>query len=254
MMVGRKIAGFIAIAVLIATVLVGVHSNWGVPVRAWGMLFLRPVFETASRVREAVRVSDGDERIRALEEENRRRTASLFLLETLREENAGLRRMIGFSESRPGRVVRARVILFTREQGREVLMLDRGTEAGIERDAVVIDDTLFLVGRVTEAGSGFAKVDIASNPDMLWEVELTSLGVRAVAQGLGARAFSMEYIGQNVSLEKGTFFSVRVAGSPLLLGEVATIRKSDTTTFQEARGALLADPARMSFVTVLLTQ
>ena len=222
----------------------------GVETRAAGVVLLRPILEAASRVHAWVDVSVSDDRIRALEEENRKLKASLLFLETTREENAGLRRVIGFDESRPGRITRARVVLFTREQGREMLLLDRGEEAGIRKDAVVIDDNLLIVGRVWEAGSGFAKVDIASNFDVTWEVELGTSTVRAVAQGMGARAFSMEYIAVHVPVEKGALISVRVGGSSLLLGEIAAVRKSDTTTFQDVRGVLLLDPARTSFVNV----
>src|SRR3989338_7497770 len=99
--------------------------------RAAGVVLLRPILEAASRVYAWVDDSLSDDRIRALEEENRKLKASLLFLETTREENAGLRRVIGFDESRPGRITRARVVLFTREQGREMLLLDRGEEAGI---------------------------------------------------------------------------------------------------------------------------
>lgn len=92
------------------------------------------------------------------------------VMESLREENAKLTKVLGTQRNLGGdgiETVAAGVTARQFTQFERLVTLDRGTEAGILKDAPVFSEGEALLGRVTDAGEGWADVMLISDPNSL---------------------------------------------------------------------------------------
>lgn len=172
-----------------------------------------------------------------------------FRIAALNRENEELRRLLGFKETRGFDLLGSRVILFSREGGREFFLIDQGVEAGVKAGDLVLDSWGVMLGVVKESGNGFAKVEVASNAGLIFETQILPLGARALARGLGGRAFAIELVPQDTPLRVGDFAAILGAGEgEMILGEIVRIKTGVTSAFQEARAVMLGRPERLSRV------
>jgi len=94
----------------------------------------------------------------------------LSVMESLRAENKKLTKLLGTQSTLTDKgikTVAAGVTARQFNQAKRQVTLDRGTEAGIKVDAPVLSEGGALLGRVTEAGEGWADVMLISDPNSL---------------------------------------------------------------------------------------
>ena len=177
--------------------------------------------------------------------------------EELRQKSERLERALGLKEERGLQAVSARVFFYTRELGREFLIIDGGRSNGIETGGVVLDADGSVVGVVQETGLNFAKVSIASNTGSVYEVRLSPLNVKSFAKGIGGRTFMLEHIPQDVPAQQGDFMFAAIKGTPGFsypLGQITRIVTNEAGAFQEVGGTLLARPELIREVFVIPNQ
>lgn len=190
-------------------------------------------------------VADSPDGIEAVIKENQRLRVERFELERIREENEDLRRSLQFAKSERLELIGADVLLYSQEFGREFMVINQGEEIGIAPgDNVVTEDRMF-VGVVKDVGADFSKIEVASNPEEKFSVRFLNPATRAVARGLGARTFTVEFITPDALVARGDvlFFTIgRAPDSPLILGTIAREPPQNGAALKEARALLLARP------------
>ena len=102
-------------------------------------------------------------RTRQLRDENERLTNENARLEAVRAENEQLTALVQLQSGLEHETVATRVISRETLETRRVVVLDKGTEDGIEEGDVVIVQGGALAGRVTDVGPTFAKVTLISD-------------------------------------------------------------------------------------------
>lgn len=150
------------------------------------------------------------EEVSRLKEENERLTAENFDREKLAQDLETLESAFAFRAAADMALTGARVFFYTRELGREVLVIDQGASAGVKKGDAVIDAHAALVGEVDEAGDDYSRVLVASNAGVAFRASLLPGGGSMLARGLGARTFSLELIPRNLRLREGDFVVRRV--------------------------------------------
>lgn len=194
-----------------------------------------------------------------------------FRMGELKRKNEELESALTFSEGRTQTVSGARILLYARELRDEVLIVDQGTSSGIAKgDYVVTPDGAF-VGTIREAGSEIAKIAIASSPEEIFEVQITprpqaiatttpsnapqrsQTPARAIARGIGGRAFFLEFLSVDVVIEEGDFVAVRGERpqDALPIGTITRVDGSATGALQEAHAVMTARPERLERVVII---
>ena len=107
-----------------------------------------------------------------LAQEVDRMSDQLAVMESLQAENKKLKKLFGMKDELAGRAAPIKTVAagvasrqFT--QFEREITLDRGTEASIRKDAPVLSEGGALLGRVIDAGEGWADVRLISDPDSL---------------------------------------------------------------------------------------
>ena len=98
-----------------------------------------------------------------LRDENERLSNENTRLEAVRSENEQLTALVQLQGGLEHKTVATRVISRETLDTRRVVVLDKGTDDGIEEGDVVIVQGGALAGRVTDAGPNFAKVTLISD-------------------------------------------------------------------------------------------
>lgn len=105
-----------------------------------------------------------------LAEEVERLGDQLAVMESLQAENKRLTKLLGTQSNltdKDLKTVAAGVTSRQFTQFERLITLDRGTEAGIRKDAPVYSEGGALLGRVTDSGEGWADVMLISDPNSL---------------------------------------------------------------------------------------
>lgn len=243
----------VAAAVLFLGLLIFFSNSGPVKmIRNGSLWILKPFMRIATTWGGGTNFSEEDTSRMAPERGNLK--AALAELEKLRSENDSLKKALGFKNETPVRFSGARVLFYSKEFGREFLLIDKGENDGTRMGDLVVDSGRILVGKVVEAGQGTSKVEVASNPDLAFEAELIPARTRALAKGLGGRTFSLELVSADAVLKKGDL--VMLSSSParsagLLLGELVSVAKISGGAFQEVRAFLLARPEMLQEVFII---
>ncbi len=195
----------------------------------------------------------GDEALR-LVAENQALTARLAAFDELKAENERLRAALRFDARDPETIRGAAVTLYMKEFGREVLVVDRGTEAGFADGMAAVTADGIFVGTIREAGNGFSKIAIATDAGTAWEGELPALGGKILLKGIGGRTFSVELIPNDVPVRRGDYVNVRIPGvaARLPAAEVVSAEPQSSGAFQLVRAALIARPEMLREVFVII--
>ncbi len=189
--------------------------------------------------------------------ERARAIAEAELVEA-RARQASLERALGLKQYLGPSAIPARVTLYARHVQGEMLVIDAGEEAGAHVGDRVVDEEGFLVGDIAETGAGFSKVAIASNTGVAFPVSFVPSGAEALARGIGARAFQIELIPQDISFHTGDFVrriskDMRGIEAPLV-ARLTDEGDLDGGAFKKARAILLTRPERLERVMIIPIQ
>lgn len=206
---------------------------------------MKPVAKSARNLRNFLSYDRENEGL--LEKFNLLR-AENFELETLREENNALRGLLGFKNEKKISLIGGEVVHYGQELGREFLVAEKGSSDGVRKGDLAIDDNGFFVGLVKETYANFSKIEIASVPGETFEVGIVSLGIKALAKGLGNRTFSLELLPSSAEIKPGDFVElIGIAGNrySFLLGEIKDVDSAGGSAFKNARMIMAAQPEKL---------
>ena len=146
----------------------------------------------------------------ALQEENAalktkqlRVAPELLQLEALKEENNQLRRLLEAQERTPRKSVFAEILYAGRDPFSRKVVIDKGSQSGIQPGQPVIDD-VGVIGQVTRVYLLMSEVTLLSDKDQAIPLQVLRNGLRAVAYG-GAEGgmLDLRFMAANADIRNG---------------------------------------------------
>lgn len=215
-------------------------------------------FVQAASSQEIFLSDDANQPMKLLSAENQKLKAGLFELEELRSEVKSLKKLLRFSEGRKLELRGAHVLHYGKVFGKEFLILDQGRQNGFGQDLPVLDENGFFVGTLKEVTEDFSKVEIASNPGETFEIEIIPVQVRALAKGIGGRAFGLELVPLDSTIRVGdlvlSFSQYGKNRVPFYLGEITKVEPDINLVFKKAKATLLTKPEGLREVFIVLAR
>jgi rod shape-determining protein MreC len=179
----------------------------------------------------------------------------LLTLEALRAENLQLRRLLDGQEQLPRKSTFAEILYIGRDPFSRKVVIDKGTQQGIEAGQAVIDD-VGVIGQVTRAYPLLAEVTLITDREQSIPVHVVRNGLRAVVFG-GSDAGTMElrFMPTNADIQNGDLLvtsgidGTYPAGLPV--AKVARIERDSAYAFAKIACAPMAGTDRHRQVLVL---
>ena len=163
-------------------------------------------------------------------------------LKEIESENETLRRLLGFTQANPthsykAAEVKGRVIGRDPSNFLSYLIIDSGSQQGIEKGMPVVTER-GLVGRITDAGSNWAKVMLIIDPSSSVNALIQSSRATGVVEGQVGGSLLMKYIpqGETVNVNDIVLTSGLGGNFPqkLIIGQVTAVHQRDIEMFQQA--------------------
>ena len=128
---------------------------------------------------------------------------ALLALESVREENEQLKRLLAARERLTGDSIFAEIVYAGRDPFSRKVIIDRGGQHGIVQRPPVID-AAGVIGQVTRVQPLLAEVTLVTDKDHAIPVQVVRNGLRGVAYGSGdGTTMELRHMAANAEVEKG---------------------------------------------------
>lgn len=118
-------------------------------------------------------------------------------------ENVQLRNLLEAKERMPVKSIMGEILYDTRDPFTRKIMLDRGSQNGVERGQPVIDH-VGVVGQVTRVFPFSSEVTLVTDKDQVLPVQVVRNGLRSVAYGRGqSNLLELRFQPSNVDIQEG---------------------------------------------------
>lgn len=183
-------------------------------------------------------------------------TQEIVRLREREQENERLRALLNYVRQHPGQEYQlASVIGWEPDNLVRAVLIDRGTDHGVQ-DGMVIVAEGGLVGKVTRAYRGAAKVRLITDPGSAVSALIQRSRVQGLAQGHPNGRLKLAFVGrgENVALGDVVLTSGLGGGFPkgVLIGQVTDIRGEDADLFQEITVEPAFRPVELEQVLVVM--
>src|SRR5262249_43074727 len=122
-------------------------------------------------------------------------------LQSLRAENEQLRRLLDARERIPRPATLAEILYQGRDPFARKVIIDKGSQQGIEAGQAVIDD-VGVIGQVTRVHPLLAEVTLVTDKEQRTPVEVVRNGLRAVVYGGGDKGtLDLSYSAANTDVQ-----------------------------------------------------
>ncbi|MGA9855458.1 MAG: rod shape-determining protein MreC [Gammaproteobacteria bacterium] len=163
----------------------------------------------------------------------------------LEQENARLRQLLQAGTKLSGHVVVATLLAVDMDPFRHVIVIDKGTNAGVFEGQTLLDAT-GIIGQVIQAGPFSSRVALITDPSQAIQVEVNRTGLRTLAIG-GADVdnLSLPYLANNADIKPGDLLVSSglggryPAGYPVAV--VSQVRRDPAEPFASVSAHALAD-------------
>lgn len=182
----------------------------------------------------------------------------LLRLEALQEENNQLRRLLKAQERTPRKSVFAEILYAGRDPFSRKVVIDKGSQNGIQAGQPVIDD-VGVIGQVTRVYLLMSDVTLLSDRDQAIPLQVQRNGLRAVAYG-GAEGdmLDLRFMAANADIKNGdTLVTSGIDGTyppGLPVATVARIERDAAYAFAKITLTLTAGTDRYRQVLVLSSE
>jgi rod shape-determining protein MreC len=130
-----------------------------------------------------------------------RTEGELLTLNALRAENTQLRRLLEARDRLPRNSTFAEIIYSGRDPFSRKVVIDKGSQQGIEAGQAVVDD-VGVIGQVTRVFPFIAEVTLITDKDQMVPVQVVRNGLRAVVFGGGdPGALSLKFMTANADIQ-----------------------------------------------------
>lgn len=172
------------------------------------------------------RMHDDNARLR---KENLKLKHHLSELSLYRRENQRLKKLVGFQQESKLKTIAAKVIGRTSSTWQAVLIIDKGSQAGIRKNMPVVVDS-GLVGQIVEASGNAANVMLLIDEKSGVGVENERTGQLGVVEGRLDGVLKLKFVPKDADIKKGdrliTSGIGKVYPRNLFVGTVAEIKEN----------------------------
>lgn len=124
-------------------------------------------------------------------------------LRALEAENAQLRKLLETAQRLESKAVMAEILHVPRDPFNRKVILDKGSQSGIQPGQVVVDD-VGVVGQVTRNYPWLSEVTLITDKDHSVPVQVVRNGLRSVVSGTGKDGtLELRYVAVNTDIEEG---------------------------------------------------
>ncbi|MEO6563481.1 MAG: rod shape-determining protein MreC [Nitrosospira sp.] len=124
-------------------------------------------------------------------------------LRALEAENAQLRKLLKTAQRLESKAVMAEILHVPRDPFNRKVILDKGSQSGIQPGQVVVDD-VGVVGQVTRNYPWLSEVTLITDKDHSVPVQVVRNGLRSVVSGTGKDGtLELRYVAVNTDIEEG---------------------------------------------------
>ena len=187
-------------------------------------------FETILEIKNLKQKKDN------LEIENQRLLSEIAKLKELSKENVELREAMGIGLQKEYNLSFAAII--GKDTSQEFIVVDKGSNNGIAENMTVITSQEILIGRVAEVYENFSRVQLISNTKSSFDAKVQDKDITGLLKGEGSQRVLLDLVPTDKEISEGDIVVTSELGgifpAGILIGKVASIRKSDTKPFQQA--------------------
>lgn len=120
----------------------------------------------------------------------------------LEEENRRLRALLDMRERQPAEGRVAEILYAARDPFTRKIIVDKGSNAGVEPGQPVIDE-LGVLGQVTRTYLFTSEVTLLTDKDQAIPVQIQRSGLRAVLAGAGIGTMELRFLASNADVQPG---------------------------------------------------
>ena len=191
-----------------------------------------------------------------LRENSRQAGARLARLDSLRAENEEMRRLLELRQTTGFDSIAAEILSAPRDPFSQRVMLDKGSNAGIEAGQPVVDGT-GLVGQVTRVYPFVSEVTLVTDRGHAVPVQIQRTGQRVLVFGGGA-AMEVRYLPTHTDVQPGDILVTsgidRIYPSGLAVAQVTLVERPTDNPYARVSCLPLAGVDRSRMLMVLKTQ
>lgn len=124
-------------------------------------------------------------------------------LDALEAENAQLRTLLDAAQRAEGKAVMAEILHVPRDPFNRKVMLDKGSQSGIQAGQVVVDNA-GVVGQITRNFPWASEVTLITDKDHSVPVQVVRNGLRSIVSGSGEDGtLELRYLAANTDIQEG---------------------------------------------------
>lgn len=176
-------------------------------------------------------------------------------LKTAQDENQSLRKALSLKQVSQLNLSATQVLNSDPTGFTQVLVIDKGSNQGINLNSAVVAAPGLLVGKVTKLYPNSSQVTLVTDPSIVINAQVVDSGARGLVRGEHGLGLSLDLVTQNELIKTGDGVSTSGLSDDfppgLLVGEVTAIRSSATDLFQKAFVSPAADLRNLKFLFVV---
>lgn len=171
------------------------------------------------------------------------------------DENAALRNSLNFKQQSALALIPAEVISADPTGFSQIVVISKGSDAGVTMGHAVVVSPGLLVGKITAVYPHSSQVTLITDPGSVINGEVTDSGAQGLVTGEHGLGLSFGLISQNEVIK--TSDNVVTSGlsqdlpKGLLIGQIDSIQSSNSELFQKAFVSPAADLRNLKFVAVV---
>jgi len=169
----------------------------------------------------------------------------------LEKENEDLKKALNFKSDKEFDLIGVGVLSFSPSSWQRHLLINAGTDIGLEKGLLAVDQEGKLIGKITEVKKTFSHLLLVNDPNFNLSVFVGELGSGLLKGNLtGAKIL---YIEEDEAIKKGDRVWVRASSSPsaIEVGKVKRIRKGTNQLFCDITVELASEGAFFDKVFIL---
>lgn len=199
----------------------------------------------------------------SLREENLQKTKQLNDLKIKEQlftetqlENIRLQSLLDFKSNAEKPLIVSRIIAKSEDKWSDVLILDKGTADGVQKD-MPVRSINGLVGKVLSSNKHFSRLNLITDKNFSVAVRLQTSRLSAILSGTGSNNCILKYIPDEDTVTIGD--KVITSGLDTLypegipVGEIKSVNKSNTGLFQEIVVKPYEDPHKLEEILIIVS-
>lgn len=191
-------------------------------------------------------------KIEILEKENEQLQAENEILKLLKKENEVLRKALNIGLEKEFKLETVNFI--GKDISGDIFLIDKGENFGLKEGEVVITPEKFLIGKIITVYPNFSKVQVFTDKEFSFDVEISEKGINGLVKGQGKFQAKIDFLPKEAEISIGdkVLTSARGGRFPkgIFVGEIEKVEKSDSEFYQKAeiKPAFKIDKLELLFV------